>query len=139
MTNLFQPLDLTVNRNAKAFMKRKFTEWYSLQVTNQLGNGKNCEEIEVKLLLSTPKPPYASCVLELRNCLTSTSGKEITANGSKAAGISDTIKKLLPLSSPSTLFPVSTLWTNQLKITSTTKQHILMQNLYKPIMNRRLF
>ena len=139
MTNLFQPLDLTVNRNAKVFMKRKFTEWYSLQVTNQLGNGKSCEEIEVKLLLSTFKPPYASCVLELHNCLTSTSGKEITANGWKVAGISDTIKKLLPLSSPSTLFPVSTLWTHQLKITSTNKQHILMQNLYKPIMNRRLF
>ena len=26
MTNLFQPLDLTVKRSAKAFMKRKFTE-----------------------------------------------------------------------------------------------------------------
>ena len=26
MTNLFQPLDLTVNGSAKAFMKRKFTE-----------------------------------------------------------------------------------------------------------------
>ena len=29
MTNLFQPLDLTVNSVAKAFMKRRFTEWYS--------------------------------------------------------------------------------------------------------------
>ena len=28
MTNLFQRLDLTVNRSAKAFMKRKFTGWY---------------------------------------------------------------------------------------------------------------
>ena len=33
MTNLFQPLDLIVNKSVKAFMKRNFTEWYSLQVT----------------------------------------------------------------------------------------------------------
>ena len=29
MTNLFQPLDLTVNGSAKAFLKKKFTEQYS--------------------------------------------------------------------------------------------------------------
>jgi len=33
-------LDLTVNQSAKAFMKRKFTEWYILQVTKQLDSGK---------------------------------------------------------------------------------------------------
>ena len=32
MTNLFQPLDLTINKNASVFMKKKFTEWYSLEV-----------------------------------------------------------------------------------------------------------
>ena len=56
MTNLFQPLDLTLNRSAKAFMNRKFSEWYSLQVIKQLDIEKNCQEIEVKLLLSTLKP-----------------------------------------------------------------------------------
>ena len=52
MTNLFQPLDLAINRSAKAFMKKKFTEWYSLGNMKQLDRGKNEEEIEVKLLLS---------------------------------------------------------------------------------------
>ena len=28
ITNLFQPLDLTVTSSAKAFLKKKFTEWY---------------------------------------------------------------------------------------------------------------
>ena len=29
MTRVFQPLDLTVNGSAKAFMKKRFSEWYS--------------------------------------------------------------------------------------------------------------
>ena len=32
MKNLFQHLDLTVNGSAKAFMKKKFTEWYSSSI-----------------------------------------------------------------------------------------------------------
>ena len=32
MANLFQPLDLTVNGAAKAFMKRRFIEWYSQEI-----------------------------------------------------------------------------------------------------------
>ena len=33
MINLFQPLDLTVNGAAKAFLKRKCTEWYSGEIS----------------------------------------------------------------------------------------------------------
>jgi len=36
MTNLFQSLDLTVNRSFKAMMKRKFTEWYSKRISEEL-------------------------------------------------------------------------------------------------------
>ena len=70
MTSLFQPLDLTVNGSAKAFMKKKYTEWYSLEVTKQLDNGKSAEEIEVKLLLSKLKPLYASWLIDLYNHFT---------------------------------------------------------------------
>ena len=92
MTNLFQPLDLAINRSAKAFMKKEFTEWCSLEIMKQLDSGKNAEEIEVKLLLSKLKPFHASWLIELYNNFTSTVGKEIIANGWKAAGITDTIK-----------------------------------------------
>ena len=51
MTNLFQPLGLTINRSAKGLIKENFTKWYSLEVVKQLDSGKNTEEIEVKLLL----------------------------------------------------------------------------------------
>ena len=40
MTQLFQPLDLTVNGTAKAYMKRRFTEWYSRCIAVQLDEGK---------------------------------------------------------------------------------------------------
>ena len=110
MTNLFQPLDLTINRSGKAFMKKKFTEWYSLEVTKQLDSGKNTEEKEVKLWLSKLKPLHVSWLIELYNHFTSTPGKEIIANGWKAAGITDTIKNgsssLDPLDPSSTIDPL---------------------------------
>ena len=96
MTNLFQPLDLTVNRSAKAFMTRKFAEWHSLQITKQLDSSKNCNEIEVKLLLSILKRLHASWIIELYNHFTSSGGREIIANGWEAAGITNATKKGAP-------------------------------------------
>lgn len=39
--NCTQPMDLSVNKAAKAFLKRKFSEWYSEQVPAQLGDKDN--------------------------------------------------------------------------------------------------
>ena len=38
ITKYYQPLDLTVNGYCKKFLKRKFTQWYSAEVTRQLAN-----------------------------------------------------------------------------------------------------
>ena len=38
MTNLFQLFNLTINISAKAFMKKKFTEWYSVEVMKRLNS-----------------------------------------------------------------------------------------------------
>ena len=56
MTHIYQVLDLTVNGYAKRFMKKKFNEWYTKQVQQQLDEGKEVEQIEVKLTLTTVKP-----------------------------------------------------------------------------------
>ena len=110
MTNLFQPLDLAINSIAKASMKKKFIEWYSLEVMKQPDSGKNGEEIEVKLLLSKLKPFHASWLIELYNHFTSTAGKEIIVNGWKATGIIDAMKNgsssLDPLDPFSTIEPL---------------------------------
>ena len=49
MTNLFQPLDLTVEGSFKAFMKHTLTEWYSKEIAKGLDNGVQQEDIDVKL------------------------------------------------------------------------------------------
>ena len=40
MTKYYQPLDLTVKREAKRFLKRKFVDWHSSQASNQLQEDK---------------------------------------------------------------------------------------------------
>ena len=93
MTNLFQPLDLTVNGSAKAFMKRKFTEWYGSQISKALDDGVVLDDIDIKLRLSVLKPLHASWLVELFNHMTSNNGRQIIANGWKSAGITEALSK----------------------------------------------
>ena len=37
-TDVLQPMDIAVNRPAKAFLKQQFEEWYTGQVIDQLGD-----------------------------------------------------------------------------------------------------
>ena len=67
MTHIFQPLDLTVNGSAKSFMKKKFTEWYSSEITKALDNDVQLEDIEIKLRLSILKPLHAEWLVDLYN------------------------------------------------------------------------
>ena len=39
MTHFFQPLSLTVNGEAKRFMKDQFTNWYSAEIEKQMESG----------------------------------------------------------------------------------------------------
>ena len=81
MTHLFQPLDLTVNSSAKAFLKAKFTEWFSQKIEEGLSEGKDLEDIDIPLTLSVLKPSHASWVVDLYNYLTTTKGKVVIENG----------------------------------------------------------
>ena len=44
-TDHLQPMDVSVNKPAKDFLKRKFDEWYSEQVIEQL-DGENMDDFE---------------------------------------------------------------------------------------------
>ena len=59
MTNLFQPLDLTVNCSFKAMIKIKFTEWYSKRISEELEKEVPLEDIDIKLQLSVLKSLHA--------------------------------------------------------------------------------
>ena len=87
MTNLFQALDLIVNGAAKAFLKKKYTEWYSGEIAKALDDGMEIDDIDIKLKLSILKPVQAKWIVELYYYLTSEKGHEVIANGWKSAGI----------------------------------------------------
>ena len=92
MTHLFQPLDLTVNKHCKSFLKRLFSKWYSQQIENQLSIGKKIEEVNIKFTLTTIKPLHAQWLVEFYNEMTSESGSTVIVNGWKASGIYDGLK-----------------------------------------------
>ena len=63
------------------------------QITEQLDNGKQIEEVNVKLQLTRLKPLHAEWLVELFNHMTISQGKEIIMSGWKASGIIEAIKK----------------------------------------------
>ena len=46
-TDVLQPMDIAVNRPAKAFLKQQFEEWYTGQVIDQLGD-RDIESVELE-------------------------------------------------------------------------------------------
>ena len=93
MTNIFQPLDLTVNGSFKSLIKSKFTEWSSKEIGKQLEKNVPIEDIEKKLKVSVLKPLHASWLMEAYNHLTSSAGREIITNGWKSAEITEAVSK----------------------------------------------
>ena len=89
MTHFFQPLDLTVNGEAKRFMKDKFTTWYSEEVQKQIntGNGDANGEVNVDLRLTALNPLHALWLVDLYNHLSSYIGRHHIAKGWEKANI----------------------------------------------------
>ena len=92
MTQLFQPLDLTVNKHCKSYLKQLFSEWYSQQIKGQLSLGKKVEEIKIEFCLKTLKLLHAKWLVEYYNEITSENGSSVIINDWKASGIYDAIK-----------------------------------------------
>lgn len=92
MTHLFQPLDLTVNGNFKSFMRKRFSEWYSKQILQQLEKGSDVGGVKVDVKLSVIKPLHAKWLSEFYNYINSPDGQEVIRNAWIRAGILDAIK-----------------------------------------------
>ena len=91
MTHFFQPLDLTVNGEAKQFMKDQFTNWYSAEIQKQMQSGTTTDEIEVDLRLSVLKPLHARWMVSLYNHLTNREGKGYVTKGWEKAGVAGVV------------------------------------------------
>ena len=82
-TDRLQPLDLSINKTAKEFLRKCFQKWYASQVCSQL-EGKTLKE-PVDLRLSVMKPLGTKWLVELHGYM---KGKpDIIKNGFKEAGI----------------------------------------------------
>ena len=69
--SFFQSLDLTVNDGTKYFLKAKFTEWFVKKIDEGLQEGKELEDIKVKVGLTTLKPLHDIWVCDLSYYFTS--------------------------------------------------------------------
>ena len=77
MTHLFQPLDLTVNGHCKAFLKRKFTQWFAQQFDKQLSLGKRVED--------------ARWITQFYDYMSTEDRSKVIINGWKKSVISDAV------------------------------------------------
>jgi len=91
MTKFYQPLDLTVNGFCKKFLKGKFSDWYSSQISKQLASNIPLDDVKIKLQLTTLKPLQAGWIIDFYNEMTSAKGKEIINSGWVSSGIKDAI------------------------------------------------
>ena len=81
-TDRLQPLDISVNKSAKDFMRDQFQRWYAEQIQQQVSNGVRNP---VDLRLSVVKPLSAKWFVQLSDCFKA--NPDIIKNGFKGAGI----------------------------------------------------
>ena len=84
-TDRLQPLDVSVNRAAKQFLRSKFENWYADSIVAQKNLGKDIEPVDMKL--SVVKPIAAKWMIDLYNYLVA--NPQIIKNGFKHVGITD--------------------------------------------------
>lgn len=82
-TDRLQPLDLSINKVAKEFLRTQFKEWYAQKLCLQLNEGKVTETIDLKL--SVIKPLGAKWMVALHDHVKS--NPDLVKNGFKEAGI----------------------------------------------------
>ena len=87
-TNKLQPMDLSVNKSLKEFLKKQFGDWYSQMVFKELEESRR---VPVDLRLSEMKPLNATWLKEAHKYLKN--NPSIITNGFKASGITGVLKK----------------------------------------------
>lgn len=94
-TDRLQPMDLSVNKTAKEFLRSKFQNWYAAKISDQIksksllpsGQPRSLDPIDLKL--SIVKPLGARWMINLYDYLKSK--PSIIIKGFKAAGIIDVL------------------------------------------------
>lgn len=94
-TNYFQPLDLTVNKSSKDFLRDEAQAWYSNEIAKQMSEGKRTDQIKVDVRLSVVKPLHAKWITKYYDY--ARNHPEIIINGWKKSGITENLEKKINL------------------------------------------
>ena len=80
---LFQLLDAQggPTRFANQLMKKKFTDWYAVQMTKAMSEGPELQYIDIPLKLSIVKLLHAKRLIEMYNETTSVEGRLVFLKG----------------------------------------------------------
>ena len=88
-TDRLQPLDLSINKPAKEFLRRKFREWFADQIAARLED--NTQQVNVQQVDFIMKPLGARWLVQLYDYLCS--NPTFIVNGFSAAGILDALRQ----------------------------------------------
>ena len=89
MTNLFQPLDLTVNKDAKNIVRNCYSSYYSGVVQKKLATGIAASDVKVDVWLSKVKPMHASWLVQVYQDMQNK--RALIVKGFEKAGIIDAL------------------------------------------------
>ena len=84
-TDKLQPLDLSVNKPAKDYLRKQFHTLYAAKVKDQLESGKNPDEVRVDVKMTVIKEVGARWLVSLYDYLLN--NPDICSNGFAKAGI----------------------------------------------------
>ena len=94
-TNLFQPLDISVNKSAKCFIADKYQDWYAEKVLQQLNRSVAVHNVKVDVKLSIIKPLHAKWIIEMYHHLRRS--KQIVISGFRKAHITEAVSEAYQL------------------------------------------
>ena len=89
LTNKFQPLDISVNKAAKAFTQNMYNEWFSNEFATKLSRGVGLTVEKITSKLSGLKPSHASWIIDLNEHLKKETGMII--KGFHSTGITEAV------------------------------------------------
>ena len=98
MTHIFHPLDVSVNRSCKSLFKASAQQWYADQVSIQVNEGKQLDDIKVDLPISLLKPLHAKWVVQFYDKMQNE--PHIVVNGWLKSGIMDALRADISVDDP---------------------------------------
>ena len=107
-TNLFQPLDISVNKSAKCFIAHKQQDWYAEKVLQQLNRGAATHDVKVDVKLSIMKPLHAKQIIEMYHHLKRF--KQIVISGFRKAHITEAVSEAISQLSYVKTYSLKFLW-----------------------------